>query len=501
MSTLSSRLRKANRWREDYNPLRGMTLARAVTLIEQWNRGDFADLQWAYYHAEQADPDCVALVERRTSAMTSLDWQIKRVPQDRRTKGWSQELENEQAAALREAYERVDNLPDAIDHLALATFRGFSHLEKHRQVDGSVFHLEPLDQWNVVRHGLRGPWKYNPDATNTRFENLPEANVLDPAHWVIREKVRHVDRIALVKYVRQCLGQKDWDSFIEIYGIPGVIIIAPPGMTPDQETAFESAASDAAEGGSGVLPNGSDVKTSDSPRGVNPFRDHLRYLQEQLVLVGTGGLLTMLTESGSGTLAGGAHQTAFDTIARAEGRMISSCFQRAIDSEVLRHHFGDAPRCVYFELSGQDKVDVSQVVDQIAKLSAAGFELDAAEASELTGFKLQKKAPAPAGAPGLFANRAPSTPATLTAENAVPRLARAFAEDLQPIRKRLERIMQISDPDILRNRLAALRDELPQLLDDINADPSAARVLEDITSDAVIHGAAQSAEAKAKGVK
>ena len=37
--------------------------------------------------------------------------------------------------------------------------------------------------------------------------------------------------------------------------------------------------------------------------GTPPFRDNLDYLDRQITLLGTGGLLTMLTESGSGTLA------------------------------------------------------------------------------------------------------------------------------------------------------------------------------------------------------
>jgi len=37
---------KDNQWREYVNPLRGLTLERIVSLIEQGERGAFADLQW-----------------------------------------------------------------------------------------------------------------------------------------------------------------------------------------------------------------------------------------------------------------------------------------------------------------------------------------------------------------------------------------------------------------------------------------------------------------------
>jgi len=36
----------ANRWRENYNPLRGLTLNRAIALMEAFPRGEYADLMW-----------------------------------------------------------------------------------------------------------------------------------------------------------------------------------------------------------------------------------------------------------------------------------------------------------------------------------------------------------------------------------------------------------------------------------------------------------------------
>ncbi len=40
---------KSNRWREFYNPLRGLNLPRLVSILEAGERGQYADLQWLYY--------------------------------------------------------------------------------------------------------------------------------------------------------------------------------------------------------------------------------------------------------------------------------------------------------------------------------------------------------------------------------------------------------------------------------------------------------------------
>ena len=283
-----------------------------------------------------------------------------------------------------------------------------------------------------------------------------------------------------------------------------MIIVGPPNIAPNKEAEYEAAAKDVAEGGSGYLPNGSTATTSDGPRGVNPFREHLRHLQEQLILAGTGGLLTMLTQSGSGTLAGNAHQETFDLIARAEAQKISERFQESLDAEVLETNFPGKPQLAYFDLAGGDQVDPGDVIDQVQKLSIAGYRVDDDEVSEKTGYQVVPQAkpdpdldpqakPGPYAVPGqgkpgpYLRNRAATMGETLmvTARDLV---AKAVATDLQPLVKRLERILQIEDPELLRSKLEALKAELPQILKDINGDPAAAKVMADTFSAALLNG-------------
>ena len=54
------------------------------------------------------------------------------------------------------------------------------------------------------------------------------------------------------------------------------------------------------------------------------------------------------------------------------------------------------------------------------------------------------------------------------------------------MRDRLERILTIEDPEVLRTKLTAFNESLPSLLRDINADPEAARVLEDSMATGVL---------------
>lgn len=384
-------VKRVNKWRESYNPLRGLTIARAAGLMESYTRGDFTDLMWAYRAAEQADETLFALVERRIAAIEAMDWTVKTVT--KQTPGFDPVLAEEQRSALWGRYQAMPNLYECLAHLALSAFRGFSMLGK---VNGG---LEPVDHWNVVRDGLRRRWKYNPEAESVSFHALPASHELALEDLVVMESPRgHVDRLGLVKHLRSALGMKDWTAFIEIYAVPSGIVIMPNSIPAGQEAAYVSAAEKAAAGMPAALPAGSSYIANDAPRGVDPFSRFLERLDQQIVLAGTGGMLTMLTQAGSGTLAGGAHSEAFKQIAKGHARRISEALQQQFDLEVLQEAFSGKPVLAYFTLEFSAETDTTQVVDDAVKLAAAGWRMDAEDLSEKTGYRL-KNAPADRGAP------------------------------------------------------------------------------------------------------
>lgn len=179
-------LQTVSRWRAQYNPLRGLTFQRAVSLLEEGERGAYADLQWTYRFIEKRDAVLRALVELRTSAIKKLDWDIKTV--DCGDDAAKQATAEKQAAALRLAYERIGNLKEAVAFLALAQFRGYAHLEKVYAGDNpaaGVVALQPVPQWHWCRDTLYGPWLYNAEAASTN-----RGTPIEERHFIIREVER-----------------------------------------------------------------------------------------------------------------------------------------------------------------------------------------------------------------------------------------------------------------------------------------------------------------------
>ena len=508
--SITQRMNSLNKWREQYNPLRGLTISRAVSWLEAAQRGEFADVQWACFFVEQTDPDLLALIERRSGAVLEMDWDIRIVSKEKAGKKFDQKLAEDQAAALRLAYETIDNLYEAIEHQEMAVFRGFAHCQKWFGNDGAIQHLEPLDQWNWVRAGMYGQWYYNPDAQSVGASAFGPQDAIEPSEYLIRIVRRPVNRIGLLKFIRSNLSQKDWDSFVEIYGVPGGVVIGPANVQPEKEATYRDAAEDVAEGASGYLPNGCDIKWPDTVRGSSPFREHMRWLQEQLILAGTGGLLTMLTEAGSGTLAGGAHADTFRTIARSDARKVSELFQTQLDKATLDVLFPGKPRLAYFQLAAQEEQNVGEIVEHAFKLRQAGFQMDQAQLQEKTGYTLAL-APVPAQ-PGAGEELPPALRITQRRERSNPPAAsrllnddrtvpmdtldqaakddvcRAQATDLAKLRDRLEVVLSIDDDTQLKRALENLERDLPGYLIEMNRNPAAAKAMEDSLTAAFING-------------
>lgn len=450
---LTRRLKAINKWREGFNPTVGLTLSRARALVEDYGRGQFADLMWTFgapfTGIECADPDLLALIERRTSKVLEMDWSIKIVPEGKRGPAFDEALATKQEAVLRAAYERIDNLYEAIEAMCMASFRGFAHAEKWRDARG-VYHLEVVEPWNVVRDGFNGAWKYNPEASVASFGSLPEENLMRPERFVSRVVSRPINRFALVKFIRQNLSEKDWDAFIEIYGIPGGVVTMPPGVPIGKEAEYQEAAKQVAEGGSGAIPHGATYTANDGPRGNNPFRDRLDYLTEKLVLAGTGGLLTMLSmPTGIGSGASDNHDEAFTTIAKGEARKINEAFQRQIDAEILAANFPGQPVLAYFALGLEEETDAGQIVQDVVALNGAGYVVSAAQVREKTGYEVE-------GAQETEGTETPKVAAPLVNREKTPKLETqnskldvkaGLAADLEPVMKRVAALLKAGPSD------------------------------------------------------
>jgi hypothetical protein len=329
VSKLPLHLAERNRARDYYNPLRGLDMPRVIRLLEAGERGEHADLQWLYRTVEKRDATLRGLKMRRTSALKKLDWDIK-VP-DELPPGATPALAEAQAASLRVLYDGIDNLPEVFEFLALASFRGFSHLEKRWRDNNPALPLErlmPVPQWHWVRHPQTWAWIYDPKAQGDWSGGVP----VNPDDFIIRELDDPINEIALICFLRKNMSQKDWDSFVEDFGIPSIFAMLGEGTPADKVKEWLEMIEKVTGNSRGALPPGAKVQTiAHGNQGETPFKQHKDEQREELVLAGTGGLLSMLTApTGLNSDQAGVHEAAFDAIALAESAHISSLLQAGI---------------------------------------------------------------------------------------------------------------------------------------------------------------------------
>ena len=381
------KLPKERAWRDDYNPLSGLTLSRIVAWENEADRGAHANLQWFYHHMEKADVTVGGAMRRRLSFIEKTDWDI------RLDEAADQVLAQQQADLLRFAYQQITNLRTAIAALAKGLFRGHSHLEILYEPNNPFpRELAPIDSWYWVREGLRGDWKLNvkADGGTTQGDKIARDRL------IILETTAAINRAVSRHYYAKALGMADWDVALENGANQTIFVIGPPGANAEKAAEMQNIASQVATNGRGWLPDGADVKAFDlAARGKMPYLERVEYCDKQIVLAATGGMLTMLTESGSGTLAGGAHSDSLASLAQADAQIISEIFQKDFDKQLLADFFPGSPVCAYFQLDIPETTDVNSIFTNVGGLSWIGLAPDMKWLEEKTGYKL-KEIPLPA---------------------------------------------------------------------------------------------------------
>ena len=386
---------------ENINPLWNIDERRAQQIFDFARSGNYAWLQYLYNEIEERDPTLLVCVTRRTSALAELDWRVVRA-NAKLYRNADESMVKEQIRCVEEAVAKIDNLPDALEHLALSAFRGYSMIAPTHDIGGDIKHFDLIDSWNLCFDKAGQSWYFNPSGSAFSLPaniGLPNAPVPKQLQFIPRDEVcvvtrnRPIDWPALIIYLRSAVGERDWGRFLETYGLPPVIITMPEFTSKEDEDLYVAAAESVFEGRSGVVPYGSQVNYASESRGTNPFTDFIEHQMKLVVLMSTGGTLASLAESGSGTLAGDAQQDEWLRIIRADKRIISNALNKQICEDIIRSNkdFKGKPILAEFQLDSDPQPTAKEIAELASTLNSAGYEMDADELSQITGFKIRKK--------------------------------------------------------------------------------------------------------------
>ena len=393
----------ATAWLERVNPLQGLTITQAKNIFDVARAHGSPLLQKIYEEIELTDPVLMTCVERRQSALAGLGWRAVA-----NASAADDAKAEEQRKALEAFANGIENLDEAIEHLDLAFFRGYSVCQpiwesesksevEQRNLTNStvglglqtttrVRHINLLNSWNFLR-GDDDRLMWNPECTL----DPKGCEEITPAARVVQLKRRRaIDWPALSIYIRKYVGERDWGRFLERYGIPPVDVIMAPNATDEQRQEYLDCAEAAKNGSSVAYPSGTSISRAETSRGQDPFTAFIEHQEKLIVLMATGGTLTSLAQADTGSLAGGAQMDVWEQIVQRDGVVISAALNRDLFIPFLREAFPGEPVMAHFEIGKEDEPSATEAADLAGKLKVAGWRVDQSQLEEQTGLKLER---------------------------------------------------------------------------------------------------------------
>ena len=479
---------------ERLNPLRGVDEWRLGQIFDDARDGVFADLAWLYNEIEGVEPALLSCCDARESAASECGWLVK-TAEANRVRGFDETLANEQRDALLAAFGSVDDdLAELSGHLVSAFFRGAAHARPLWNEDGSLAGFQHLDLWNFALDKKSGVWYWNADASRDErsFQPIP------PGELVSLAVTRHVDHAALPIFIRAALGAKRYGVWLDRFGIPPVGIIMPPSAEKGEQAAYMDLARKFARGGSGILPNASQIVYGTEARAVCPFTDFIRFQQQQIYTVGLGRV-----QSGDnagenlGGNAAGVVETGFRRIVRRDARRIARAINDGVTRKILAQLFPGRPVLAQFAWDTEAKRTSREVLEDAGLARNAGLAIDLDQLQEMTGYRLSKAPETPVQSPfGGLNSHAPEKTALQTHEKPLQNapsasdaqgdakgsraLLEAFSRDLGPAAEAVKSLLDdldngeaVSSP-LFQKKVSALLADLPSLLPE---DPALAAVI------------------------
>lgn len=380
--SLSELDKDSRRQLERVCPLDYLSVDTIRRCLQDCQLGAYAEQQWIWEQMEQYDPMLMTCITKRDDALSKYDWSVTVKPDldDRDSL-----LAEAQQRTITDLCNAIVNMDEAITALSQASRRHYKFLQPY--ADGDGLHLLPVDNWLMCRDGYRGPWGYNPNAQFSRYRGEPLPVPLEDL--ILRLHPRPIDMPAQMLVLNRSTTLAQWDVFLERLGTPPAFFKLPSDCSDELRDLYIKAAARMQSAAIGVIDNSADIITVPvSQTSVDLFDRRYKVATEEIAMLTTAGKLTVMTESGSGTLAGNAQADGFKAWAAGEADHIASVLTAQLVNRVLDEYHPGQPHLVNFTLSCVDKTTPEKEIANAAALRAAGYDIDDAEVSERTGWQV-----------------------------------------------------------------------------------------------------------------
>ena len=363
--------------RARFNPIPSLTPQLLGTYLESFRLGFFRNIALTWDAIERRDYKLQAVAPKRKKAVARHGWEILTT--------------NDSPAALRQkqALEYFYNHLTATNALEENETGGLSLLI--RQMMDAVGKRYAVHEivWQPVSAGLgdQGPgsgltatFRFCPlwwfEGTQGRLRFLPTEFAIygvdmEPGGWLVTVGDGIMEACS-VAWMFKHLPLRDWLSFSEKFGMPGILGRTDAAVDSVEWNEFSDTINRFSQDWSAISTHSNSIELVEPKnQGEGPFAPLVEKMDRAITMLWRGGDLGTMSAHNAAGASLQADES--DILENDDAQMIGETLTAQVSRRVLQYHFGDAPQLAYIKIRTREKRQIEQdlQVDQFLVQSGA----------------------------------------------------------------------------------------------------------------------------------
>lgn len=358
------------------HPSRGLTPSKIAEILDDAEQGNLNDQHDLFRDMEEKDGHLFAEMQKRKLAVSLLDWHIE-PPADANRK------ERVMAQEIEDSIRNIIDFDKVIFDILDAIGSGFSCTEIEWNQIGKYWtpkqlHFRPQSMFQFLSEDL------NKILLKTDGYQGEE---LQPFGWIThkhRSRTGYQSRLGILRvlvwpYLYKNYSIRDFQEFLEIYGIPLRVGKYQFGASDDEKMSLLRAVTSIGHNAAGIMPESMKIDFQQAAAGTHqPFELAMQYWDQTISKIILGSTLTTTAgATGLGSNIASIHNEVRHDIRDSDVMQLSNTLTqylvRAI--QVINYSFQDPRRLCRFVIDNEDPEDLEKYANAIPKLIESGMQI------------------------------------------------------------------------------------------------------------------------------
>jgi phage gp29-like protein len=377
--------------RARFNPIPAVTPRLLGVWLESFRLGFFRNIALAWDAMERRDYTLAAVAPKRKKAVARNGWEILTVNDS--------PAAQQQKAALEYFYNHL-TVTTALEEnetggLSLLIRQMMDAVGKRYAVHEIIWQPGAPDSdaaSSSFNPGLTATFRFCPlwwfEGTQGRLRFLPSEFAiygvdLEPGGWLVTVGDGIMEACS-VAYVFKHLPLRDWLSYSEKFGMPGVLGRTDAPLDSPEWNEFAEAIKNFSQDWSAVCSHANSIDLVEAKGQANdPFRPLVEIMDRAITTLWRGADLG--TISAHNAVGASLQADEGDILESDDAQMIGETLTAQVSRRVLQYYFGDAPQLAYIKILTRERRDTEQDLKTDDFLLRAGFPISIASAGERYG--------------------------------------------------------------------------------------------------------------------